>query len=882
MAHILLSGYRKSYTLMRLIKKILLFIVLSMGIYGTVNAETVAAISNQAVFPPANIPEILGWVPLPSCENICCGYFQEPLAPFLNMPLPPIETTSVVLNANQTLFNQSGPSALEGNVSITQPGRLISSNQAVMNRDTQTKEIKSVDLKGKVVLREPGRLVVAECGHVELHSKAGALLHAVYHFVLGGPEPFVESDLTCASQPFLITPEKLPLNAWGIAGSVEHKETGVIELRDATYTTCAPTSNTWKLAAGRIDLDPNVGRGYAYNTWLTVKGVPVFYTPYFNFPIDHRRKSGFLFPTMGHSSQSGYYFGLPYYWNIAPNYDATITPTLYSLRGMFTDGEFRYLDKWNSGTFTGGFIPHDNAFSSFKEQARQDYAGNPALNRLLDSSNSRGYFSWQDSTVFNQHWNGAIDYNYVSDDYFLEDFNSFSPLVTNQLPRQAILNYNDDLISFNGRVQAYQTLHPVNLAPVSNPYQELPELNLNFHLPNRLPWLRFQENNQFAYFERAANPGEISTPPNAKRINIQPILSTPLEGLSGYFTPTLQFALTHYDIGHQVSGYSSDITRAMPLFNIDSGLFFDRYIRLFHGSYQQTLEPRAYYLYVPYRNQDSIPIFDSSLIPFSYDTMFLTNRFAGLDRIGDANQVTLALTTRLLNEQTGQEKFRASVGEIIYFRNRIVTTCTPPGTPGAASTGVICVDPLNQVGATSPTEKVSPLAGQLFYKLASHWNATADGVWDIHLKKTINANVSLQYLPAPNHIINFGYNFLSSGDPLSATHTANLNQTSFSFAWPIEKRWQAVGGINYDLVHGYPQTYLYGLQYDSCCWAARVVAGRTFVGLSQNNNPIFNNAVYFQWQFKGLGNLGTSDPATFLTSNIPGYQDTFGNAAIFR
>ena len=849
--------------------------------------------ATQPAFISGNIPELLGWVPLPECQNICCGYYKDPLAPFASLTLPPIQTTSVEIHANQTQIQQTGPSKISGNINISQPGRLITSSEGYVNRDPNTNEYSSVELVNNVTLREPGKLIVADNAHVELHSKVWKLCHALYHIVLGGQNPFASCSLSEQAPPS--SPTDKALDAWGVAEYVERKESGIIELKNASYTTCAPVSGTWLISAKKIDLDSEAGRGYAYNTWLDLKGIPIFYTPYLSFPIDHRRKTGFLFPSFGHSSISGYNFTLPFYWNIAPNYDALFTTTYYSERGTQAMGLFRYLSPSSSGHVEAAILPHDCAFAQFQQQAKQQFADNPALPRLLHSSDDRRFFSWQDITTFNSHWTGMVDYNSVSDDYYFEDFNPINLTVPNQLPREANLNYASDIWTFNAKLQSYQTLHPVDLAVITNPYKRLPELDLNAYLPNQPFGLSYQLNNQLVYFERSRNPQEAVEPMSGPRLNIQPVISLPMVGLSGYFTPTLQLPFTAYNIKNQAKGYDSDINRFVPMFNIDSGLYFDRDISLFNTNYQQTLEPRIFYLYVPYRNQNSIPLFDTSLVPFNYDSLFLTNRFSGIDRIGDANQVTVGFTTRLLDENSGSEKFHASIGEIYYFRDRKVSICGGPDSPAAISSGTLCDSSAFILGATSPTEKSSPIAGQFAYNLNSKWTATSDVVWDPHTKETVTADIFMQYKPEENHLINFGYNYIRWGEPLVPTvgpvsnaadineeHPTtkkpdNLSQVSMSFSWPIRERWKTVGGINYDITRKQPQSYLYGLQYDSCCWAARFVVGRTLLGLNQNNSPIFNNAFYFQWQFKGLGNVGTSDPASLLVSNIPGYQDTFNN-----
>ncbi len=822
-----------------------------------------------------NIPDRLGWVTLPASQNICCGYYADPLANFGDKPLPPLMNTPVTINANTGTFHQAGTSLLIGNVTLAQPGRLVSADRIAIHRNPENAQPVTADLYGNVTLREPGKLVTGDAAHLELHSKVAHFMHALYRMALNAPTTLIDNTAT--------TPT---LTAWGKANAVHQDQQGIIKLIRASYSTCAPTTDTWQVNAKNIILNRDTGRGYAYNAWLNVKNIPIFYTPYFNFPIDKRRQSGFLFPTLGSSSTSGFNFTTPYYWNIAPNYDDLITPHFYTKRGVQLNNTFRYLTNDSYGNVAFGYLPHDSAFSRFQDTAANKYIGNPALGRLINSSDNRSSFLWQDNTVYNNHWSSNINYNSVSDDYYLQDFGNIITTANNQLPEKASVNYAGENWNFNGLLQGYQTLHPVNQSVVSNPYNTLPQLNWNGSYPSGPLGLQYQLNNQFTYFDRSQNPGETTPVISAARINIQPGVSLPITDLSGFITPALQLALTHYNIGSQTPGFQNDIQRTIPIFDIDSGLYFDRHTQFWGSDYEQTLEPQLFYLYVPYRNQNNLPLFDTGLVPFSYDSLFMTNRFSGLDRIGDANQLTYAITTRFLDDDTGAEKFMASVGEIYYFHNRNVNLCTPGNTPSATSSFTSCNSnsPI-AIGATSSTEKFSPIAGQLAYHFNPAWSATANTAWDPRTDETVNSNVGIQYKPGFNRVLNLNYNFIRYGDTFSAapnqpavppqSHQNDLNQTSFSFAWPIREHWDAVGGYTYNVSHEYSQTYFYGVEYNSCCWAIRLVSGRSFVGLNQNNNPIFNNGFYLQWQFKGLATVGTEDPSTLLMGNIPGYQDTF-------
>ncbi len=284
-----------------------------------------------------------------------------------------------------------------------------------------------------------------------------------------------------------------------------------------------------------------------------------------------------------------------------------------------------------------------------------------------------------------------------------------------------------------------------------------------------------------------------------------------------------------------------------------------------------------YYLYVPYHNQRDIPLFDSSLQPFSFNQLFLTNRFAGSDRIGDANQVSLALTTRFLDNDTGDEKFSAGVGIIRYFQERRVTLCT---------TLVGCADDIPySVGSSSRKSPVSPFVGQATYHFNTDWSVTGNAAWDPNNAQTQNGTASFQYSPLPNHIFNLGYNFIRQGDiftlptdktpPKVGDPRFNLSQPTTSFAWPINDRWNVLGSFSYSLNQNHALTYFSGVEYNSCCWAIQVVVARQFSAFDVLGTPQYNTGVYVQWAFKGLAKIAANDPTSLLMNNIPGYQDNF-------
>ncbi len=835
----------------------------------------------------------LGWVIASEPCSHCGGYFLEPVIPGTSAQLPPITSTETTITANSGLGHlNNGVSTLTGNLVISQPGRIVTADKGnlYLNNGVYT----DVNLMGHVTLHEQGKFLIADNGHINLQNKSAELYNVIYRFFLPKANQPMPPVIGMSVQNIAKS-----LNAWGSASKLSQKPNKIEQLENTTYSTCPPISRVWDLESRLINLDHNTGRGTAYDATLYTYGVPVFYTPYFNFPIDNRRQSGFLFPTYTSSTITGIGIGFPYYFNLAPNYDDTLTPRYYTESGMQLSNEFRYLTSNSSGNFSFSYLPGDRAFEEFQDKAQMlpqygGFAGNVSLPRLEDDSDNRSIISWQDSTQFNDNWSGSVNYTRVSDDYYLEDFGATpAEIITNQLLQQATISYESEDWNFMGRLQSFQTLHPVNQAVTVNQYNSLPQFVLNSNLPIYDDQLNYEFSGELVNFTNTPNPGSTILPPEGTRINLVPGILFPMRTAAAYLTPQLQFDFTEYNVRNQPENFSDDINRSVPIFDIDSGLYFDRDVSLFGGDYEQTLEPRVYYLYVPFRNQNDIPIFDTYIQPFTYDQLYLDNRFTGVDRIGDANQISVGLSSRFLDQNTGEQKFQVGLGDIIYFENRQVSLCNTPGCTDSAIVGGMLTPIASSVGTTSQTESTSPIVGQMTYNFNKAWNATANLAWDpnTHLH-TQNAGLNLQYNPLPDYIFNVGYNFLRYGDALTAQPDStpntiepnvpatsgqnNLSQPGFSFVWPLEDQWQVVGSWNYNLSHEHSQAYFYGVEYDSCCWAVRLVQAHIFSSLNNSGAPQYSNTFYIQWQLKGLGNIGTNDPTSLLLSSIPGYADNFG------
>lgn len=819
--------------------------------------------------PASSIAEQLGWVA--TNDNRCGGYYLE--APFV-YPEHLLKNHLIEITSQQGLFSLHGTSISQGKVTITRYGQQIVANRAYLYRDPTTNKINAVDLMDHVVLREPNSMVIAERGHLDIPTKAETLNDLLYRTAVysSATEAPPIPNNQALQQPRKIT----QLSAWGKAAEFKQAQPHIYELKNASYSTCPPLAEVWHVQAQTITLNKDTGRGTARNSKLYVKNIPVFYTPYFNFPIDSRRQTGFLPPTVGTSTRTGAYARTPFYWNLAPNYDTTITPAYMAMRGLQIGDVTRYLTPSSNGKLSLAVLPNDKEFSDFQTKSLATYntSTDPAvqteLTQLENDSDTRKSISWQNDTRFNEHWTGNVDYSYVSDDYYLRDLsNNFNEVTQNQILQKAEVDYQGHYWNFAGRTQAYQTLHPIDETPVSNQYTSMPDLVLNGDYPKGPGGLDYFVANDLTRFEFHDNPGQ-GPQPVGDRLYTQPGISLPIYHPSYYFKPRLQLSLTQYKLADNSgipAGSPTQPDRALPIVDIDSGLYFDRDVSVFDKGYRQTLEPRLYYVYIPSKNQNNLPIFDTTENNLTYDELFLYNRFSGFDRIGDADQMSLGVITRLIEDQTGFEKFNAGVGQIYYFRHRDVDLCynnNCQATPAGES------DNLNR----------SPLSGVLKYNLNPLWSATANTIWNPQQRQLDDQSLTISYTKDPLRVINFGYSYIYGGDQQPGTppnsSANNLSQTDASFGWPIKGNWSLVGRWTQNWNHHHFQNLLSGLQYDSCCWAVRFITGRSFLNLSANNTYQYDTQFFVQLALKGLGNVGNADPTQLISTSIAGYQSNFG------
>lgn len=785
----------------------------------------------------------LGWVSTDDPHNRCGGYYID--IPQLDPRASSIRSSETTIVAKKsTLFSHTGISILEGDVGFYQPGRRITADKASLKRDKKSGAINSIHLEGNVRAAEMGELLVSKKIDIDLasnHMRFENILYRINKTLKGGSQG----------------------SAWGEANFLEQNEQGIFNFSEASYSTCSPFNRLWYLKADKMRLNTKNGRGVAFHSLLYLGNQPIFYFPFFEFPLDNRRKSGFLLPTFNYSSQGGGDVTIPFYWNVAPNKDVVLSSRFITKRGAMLSVIPRYLDKYTNASANINFLPDDNLFHNFRQSSLTSFASissaQHGLSRLQSAKDGRFIIGAGEQTALNSHWSTAAHINYASDDYVFLDLDNILGLDdTVHLPSQASLHYDSDFWHVQGKIEAYQNLHPITEILVPDLYNRLPQFNIVGFSPYSGHGFISQINGEFVHF--AHRPDFVTNLPvvTGERTHINPEVSLPLRTEAAFLVPKIQLDITAYKLKDQNPGQLDSINRVLPIFNIDSGLFFDRDLRIYGRKYRQTLEPRLFYLYVPERDQQDIPIFDTVLPPFDFWRLFRTNRFSSYDRLGDANQISLAFSSRILDTYNGEEQVRFSLGEIYYidpYEICIKPDCSDDG---------------------SVKDHISPLIGEMQFAIIHDWNVKTSLAWDPKRFQTKNAYANLLYQREGQTVGSIGYSFVRDGDVLAEQVLGDLEQINLGVAWPLTMKWSLLGNWNYNLSWHQPQTYYYGVEYNGCCLAFRAIASRRFTGVHANATSQFERKFYFQVQFKGLSNIGNNNPGNLLAQTIPGYHDNFG------
>ncbi|QXH80657.1 LPS-assembly protein LptD [Pseudomonas salmasensis] len=817
----------------------------------------------------------LDWVPrdkltaaqLAETGPYCGGAYIEPTRPGMNDKTNKSDAPTFI-GAKASRYEQEQQVAtLAGDVVMRQGSMQLEADEASLYQAENRGE-----LNGKVRLRDNGALIVGDHAQVQLDTGAAQIDNAEY----------------------VMHKSRIRGNAL----YAKRAENAIIRLKDGTYTTCEPDSNAWQLKGNNITLNPATGFGTATNATLRVKNIPILYTPYIYFPIDDRRQSGFLPPSFSTGGETGFTLVTPYYFNLAPNYDATLYPQYMTKRGMLMEGEFRYLTKSSEGQFGGAYLNDDN-----DERKKQ-----------TDYEKTRYMLNWQHKGGLDSRLTTLVDYTKISDPFYFQDLKSYQEGVQSQdfLNQQGTVSYRGDSYQAAVNLQSYQ------LATISQitPYDRLPQITFNGTLPFQPAGLNFSYETEAVRFDRDLRSGRVRnqdggpfnadgtigerrldenvtglTRANGTRLNVAPAVSYPMNWSYGFITPKLKYVYTKYDLDLDGKGkdqmalagqtFNSSQDRSVPIASIDSGLYFDRKTNWFGKDYNQTLEPRAFYLYVPNKDQSDIPVFDTSENSFSYSSLFRDNRFSGSDRIGDENKLSFGLTSRWI-EENGFERQRASIGQAVYFKDREVQL------PG--------VDAKTRDDAHSD---VSPVALEYEFRFNRDWRATADYNWDTETHSPRSGSAMFHYQPEdnPNKVVNLGYryrndqvvynqltgkwqfggDFGQEGDKDFVKDYYKIQQHDFSMMWPIVPQWNLITRWQYDYARNRTLEAFGGFEYDNCCWKLRVinrywVSNDEYTQLAPQNEK-GDHGLFFQIVLKGLGGLTGAKVESFLDKGIEGYRE---------
>jgi LPS-assembly protein len=579
------------------------------------------------------------------------------------------------------------------------------------------------------------------------------------------------------------------------------------KLHDVTYSTCDLHNRVWEIEAKTMTMDRDEGLGRAHDVTMRMKGVPFLWLPYMRFPIDNRRQTGFLYPSFGKRSRAGFFVSIPFYWNIAPNYDATFTPTWYADRGGLLDSQFRWLTDTSKGEIDFDYMPDD---------------------KIADRNRWYLTFGNQTRLPWDLLWNTSI--RRASDKAWFQDFGeNLTTSTVILLNSSSYVTSSGDWWNAGVGTDWYQIVTP-GVPDRAAPYRRLPRVYFNADRPIGGPGgPEWGVNAQAIRFVKPEAVG-------GDRFDFYPYLAWPLQGAAWFLRPEVGVRYTAYNLPQPVAGSNTDHpTRTTPIFDVDAGLIFERDVHLFGNDYTQTLEPRVYYLRVPYRNQNDLPLFDTQPLTFDFWQLFTTNSFSGADRQMNANDLSLALTTRFL-DQNGVEKLSASIGQIRYFDPQRVTL--RPGGRAVDYSG-------------------SNYVANLTVSLSDNWRLTTSQQWNPNTDETDVSTVGLQRRLWGDGIVNLDYRYRRD----------LIEQASMTAEVPVGAAWKLVGGYTYSLRDKRAIDAFAGIEWDSCCTAIRILSRHYVYDFKGDSN----NAIMFEIQFKGVGSYGQK-AGSFLQNAILGYQ----------
>lgn len=697
------------------------------------------------------------------------------------------DTAALAASANSSELQQDKLAKFSGDVYIAKSDMRAYADEAVVNQETEI-----LTLSGNVVIRDNNLLMQGSTATIDTTDSTGNIENAEY----------VLHDA----------------HMRGEAAVIERESESIANLQQSYITHCAPDSNAWSMKASKIVLNQETGMGTATNAIIKVKDVPIMYVPYITYPIDGKRRTGLLWPSIAVSDE-GIDITQPIYLNIAPDWDATLSPRYIGDRGLATELEVRHLNEYSDWVVSGAHID----------------------DKLYEDK--RWIFGVDEQGRFNNNWWHSIDYTSVSDDDFFNDLGTESLNVrrTLNLRREGKIGYQSESWSFTTTVIEYQTLDE----SIAEQYKLLPLMELQYRPKSE----KFQLSGLF-YSQLAEFDIDNTALTKGTRVYAEPGVTFPMTWAGGFLTPTAKIRSVAYklDDEHGLPVANEDsVGASAPMFSLDGGLYFDRDSNWFGSDYNHSFEPRLYYLYSEYKDQTDQPLFDTGLRTFDYNQLFRESRFTGVDRIDDANQVSIGITTRFTDKKTGIERFNASIGQINYLdHNTIETNSILP-------------------------ESSSELAGELMWQPIDGLRNRVSIIYDHREHFVRQGSYKATYRAKNNIVFNLGASYINGTESIDATTGEEVDtttrQSNVSTIFPISRHWSVMAKFNYDHTNERELEQVAGLTYESCCWKTSILYQE---GIDVNNE--IDRGFYIEFQLKGLGGSGNKINS-ILSDSIQGYNE---------
>ncbi|MDA7840061.1 LPS-assembly protein LptD [Luminiphilus sp.] len=769
-------------------------------------AEEPPAAAQQMVLFSEDIAAQLDWQPLPlltqaerdlRCRQ-CDGQFVDPLKG--QSPTAPGSADLEVSADNSS--STEGQLSLTGNVSVIQGNRSIQADSVAFDRDRQFTEA-----SGNVAYREPG--VVLQGEHLTFDSERQHATVNQAHFALHEPQ------------------------LSGAAQQLERDASGEITIEDGAVTFCAPENPQWYIKTETLKIEPDEGMATATHATLRWSGVPIFYVPWMTFPVDDRRKTGLLFPSIGSDTRGGLDVTTPIYFNLAPNYDATYSPRYIGERGLLHQANGRWLSQYaGAWDVTGQYISDDDKYS-------EDFP---------EGDSERWAIGVKHRGNYGESWRTTIKYNKVSDPDYVRDLDNSTLSSQRQtaLKQLGQIDYLGEDWKVSLQAQQFQSLAD----DITNNYKKLPQLTARWRGDANLAGLQPIALLQYSNFDTDANKVR------GERIYGEAGVTYPLNWTWGFLRTTAKYRSVAYDLENLRSLPEAKPDASSGVFSVDGGLIFERATTFGGQSASQTLEPRVYYLYSEYDEQRGQPDFDSAELTFSYTQLFRDTRFSGHDRLDDANQISVGVTTRFFADSDGRERLNASIGQIFYFRDREV-----------------------RLKARSPVldESLSATAVEFNWFPNETWSIRSSMLYDTEDNEFDALSAQVGYRPITGQIFNVGYTLREP--PPSQSKRPVTEQANFSAYYPIGDNWGAFAAVEYSLEGNEFVEDMVGVEYDNCCWKMRLLYMR-YLDTAGSFAPDFSdpdlereNAVQFQFVLKGMGGFG-SRVENLMRDMIRGFDPT--------